>query len=410
MSYSVTWQSRRILCTFCGDDDGLYKCKECFGGRLHCKACIVQQHSSHPLHRIEKWNGLFFVRTSLRDLGLTVYLGHEGKPCPFLGQVLDRFTVVHTNGIHTCSWLPATMEDPQTAFTFDILNSYLLLSLQGKVSREDYYVSISRHTDNTGVDPPKDRYTEFLCTVQIWEHLMLLKRSGRGHELEGVEGTKPGQCAVECPVCPHPGRNVPLDWNMAPENIKWKYRLILTNKERNTRDTPALGDRWAHFVPETPYMEHVQKWGFEEQCDQCDSELRAIDLANSKCGGVFCVRHGLVRKNGLGNLQKGERYANMDFLAFYTLMFSVLTTIVFSYNMRLHIYAHGAKCQYKFLFNFQRWSVRTDGEDPERFWSHINPASLSTREMAPGARFDALDSHAAHWNWRKIVKLSMSVS
>jgi hypothetical protein len=50
---------------------------------------------------------------------------------------------------------------------------------------------------------------------------MLLKRSGRGHEPEGVEGTKPGQCAVECPVCPHPGRNVPLDWHKAPENIKY---------------------------------------------------------------------------------------------------------------------------------------------------------------------------------------------
>ncbi|KAF8460870.1 hypothetical protein DFH94DRAFT_641058, partial [Russula ochroleuca] len=121
-------------------------------------------------------------------------------------------------------------------------------------------------------------------------------------------------------------------------------------------------------------------------------------------GGVFCTRHGLVRKNGLGNLQKGERYANMVFLAFYSLMFSVLTTIVFSYDIacqwhqnlnarmlrlppemwiasdlfqallffipKLHIYAHGAKCQYKFSFNFQRWSVCTDGEDPKRFWSH----------------------------------------
>ncbi|KAF8460869.1 hypothetical protein DFH94DRAFT_603240, partial [Russula ochroleuca] len=80
-----------------------------------------------------------------------------------------------------------------------------------------------------------------------------------------IEGTKPGQCTVECPVCPHPRRNVPLDWNMAPENIKWKYWLILTvdanfqmkNKERNTWDTPALGDGWVHFVPETPYMEYV---------------------------------------------------------------------------------------------------------------------------------------------------------
>jgi hypothetical protein len=93
---------------------------------------------------------------------------------------------------------------------------------------------------------------------------------------------------MECPVCPHPGRNLSPKWNEAPEDIKyviltfqlqslifvrWKYRLILAvdanfrmkNKDRNTGDTPALGDGWAHFAPETPYMEHVQKWGTEEQ-------------------------------------------------------------------------------------------------------------------------------------------------
>jgi hypothetical protein len=55
-------------------------------------------------------------------------------------------------------------------------------------------------------------------------------------------------------------------------SVRWKYRLILAvdanfrmkNKERNTNDMPALGDGWAHFVPETLYMEHVRKWGFEE--------------------------------------------------------------------------------------------------------------------------------------------------
>jgi len=113
---------------------------------------------------------------SLCDRGLVVHLGHQGKPCPFLGRVLDNFTVVHTNGIHTvkvqfcacygkhsqskfqllwCSWLPASTEDLHTAFTFDVLNAYHLLSLQGKVSREDYYLFISRHTNNTGLDPPK---------------------------------------------------------------------------------------------------------------------------------------------------------------------------------------------------------------------------------------------------------------
>jgi len=116
------------------------------------------------------------VRISLRDLGLIIHLGHQGKPCSFLGQVQDNFTVVHTNGIHIVkvqfcgcygecsqpkfqllwgSWLPASTEDPHTAFTFEVLNAYHLLSLQGKISHEDYYLSVSRHTDNTGLDPPK---------------------------------------------------------------------------------------------------------------------------------------------------------------------------------------------------------------------------------------------------------------
>jgi hypothetical protein len=38
----------------------------------------------------------------------------------------------------------------------------------------------------------------------------------------------------------------------------------LKNKERNTKDTPALGDGWGHIVLNAPYMEHVRKWGHEE--------------------------------------------------------------------------------------------------------------------------------------------------
>jgi hypothetical protein len=39
----------------------------------------------------------------------------------------------------------------------------------------------------------------------------------------------------------------------------------MKNKARNIQNMPALGDGWAHFIPETPYMEHVRQWGFEEQ-------------------------------------------------------------------------------------------------------------------------------------------------
>jgi len=74
---------------------------------------------------------------------------------------------------------------------------------------------------------------------------------------------------------------------------------------------------------------------------------------------------------------------------------------------KFHIYGHGVKCQTKFSLNFLKYSARTNGEEPERWWSHINPVSMSTREMGPGARHDTIDDHAAAWNWRKITNFGI---
>jgi hypothetical protein len=46
----------------------------------------------------------------------------------------------------------------------------------------------------------------------------MLKRGGRGHEDSGVKGTQPGALAVVCPACPHPGINLPNDWESAPSS------------------------------------------------------------------------------------------------------------------------------------------------------------------------------------------------
>jgi hypothetical protein len=75
---------------------------------------------------------------------------------------------------------------------------------------------------------------------------------------------------------------------------------------------------------------------------------------------------------------------------------------------KFHIYAHGSACQTRFSLNYLKNSARMDGEDPERWWSHINPVSMQTKEMGPGARKDTLDDHAAAWNWRKITGLGRS--
>lgn len=76
---------------------------------------------------------------------------------------------------------------------------------------------------------------------------------------------------------------------------------------------------------------------------------------------------------------------------------------------KFHLYGHGSKCQTTYSLSYLPWSAETDGEDPERWWAHINPVSMSTKIMGPGSRTDTIDDHAAAWNWRKIVGLGMSL-
>jgi hypothetical protein len=130
-------------------------------------------------------------------------------------------------------------------------------------------------------------------------------------------------------------------------------------------------------------------------------------------------------------------YANMDFLVLFTLINVLVLKLTLSYDIvcqwsrnlkkriiqfpswmrippaifasivyvipKFHIHGHGSKCQFRFSFNFLRWSARTNGEDIERWWAHVNPISMSTKEMSSGARHNVIDDHAAFWNFRKIT-------
>ena len=69
---------------------------------------------------------------------------------------------------------------------------------------------------------------------------------------------------------------------------------------------------------------------------------------------------------------------------------------------KMHLHNHARDCQLNFNLNFIRYSGQTNNEDPERYWSWQNPASMSTREMTDGARYETIGDHAAAWNWRKI--------
>jgi hypothetical protein len=50
--------------------------------------------------------------------------------------------------------------------------------------------------------------------IREWRHLKMLKRSGYGHLKDEVE-TQNHSCALLCPACPHPGINLPPNWENA---------------------------------------------------------------------------------------------------------------------------------------------------------------------------------------------------
>jgi hypothetical protein len=114
---------------------------------------------------------------TLCALGFKVTLGHEYGTCPFPSAPIKDFTVVDTTGIHTfpvpfcecigaphhriqllrAQWMPASVERPQSAFTFDVLDTFHLITLQGKLSAFDFYYALEHKTNNTGIDKPKVR-------------------------------------------------------------------------------------------------------------------------------------------------------------------------------------------------------------------------------------------------------------
>ena len=51
-------------------------------------------------------------------------------------------------------WYPASFNHPQTAFSFDLLETYHKVTLQGKLNLYDFYLAIMHKLDNQGRSKP----------------------------------------------------------------------------------------------------------------------------------------------------------------------------------------------------------------------------------------------------------------
>ncbi|KAJ6480691.1 hypothetical protein C8R47DRAFT_1218538 [Mycena vitilis] len=444
-----------VLCIAC-DEPGLYRCRDCFTDALYCKVCLVRAHSGAPLHRIERWCDGMFERTSLKTLGLRIQLGHakaghERRPCRNPKPAVDDdFVIVDTHGIHEvhvdfcdceiaeerdvqllrARLYPATSKHPRTAATFGVLRHFHLMTLTSKCSGSEFYKCLARETNNSGTERVRDRYNEFLLMTREWRYLQMLKRALRAHDPTGVDGTKDGECALLCPACPQPGKNLPPDWKNAPKEKKFLYALYLAldanfrmrrKKVSSEENDPSLGDGWSFFVNVSMYYAYLaEHWKTKQPRSTCVAH-DAVDKPDRESRGTA-----------------GERYINMDYLFFTGLAGSEVVELYVSYDIacqwhkniwarmttlpeevrfvkgkkycvflipKFHLPAHIEACNILFSFNLTRWVGMTDGEAPERGWAMLNPLATATAEMGPGMRRDTINDAVNDMNHEKIISL-----
>ena len=172
-------------------------CLDCHGRHSECRECVLSSHSQLPFHRLERWNGKCFLKSSLFEQEVVLHIGHGGQRCPSrpgghrdLWEDVemdegergpgvagyhdifddpndeDKIVIVDSAGVfvHQVAWctcsedhamqlfrealFPNTFKRPKTAFTFNVLDHFHIDAMECKTTAMSFYQKLQRLTDN----------------------------------------------------------------------------------------------------------------------------------------------------------------------------------------------------------------------------------------------------------------------
>jgi hypothetical protein len=188
-------------------------------------------HTRLPTHRVTRWNGTFWERTTLSDIGLILELGHRGNRCELQKThstlwVGDRSGFQRLNirycGHNNCpsksaqllsvGLFPCSDISPQSAFTVSLLEHFDLCSTIGAMTAQKYYNVLVKETNAVFPHEVPDRYRELLTAHRRYCHLKNVKRSGSVYPAHPLEKNRLDH-VVQCMCCPAPG------FNYNPEDV-----------------------------------------------------------------------------------------------------------------------------------------------------------------------------------------------
>ncbi|KAI6126956.1 hypothetical protein F5141DRAFT_1060598 [Pisolithus sp. B1] len=373
-----------------------------------------------PNHRKSSWFQMTIVHTE----GI---FSHEVSVCKCPGSDPNDW---HLDLLHQ-RLFPASISKPKTAFTFDVLDHFLIDALECKTSAMSFYQKLKRFTNNAF--PERDRYRELMRVSQLWRDLKHRKWFGSGHDAGQDPGD--GGLALFCPACPQPGLNLPADWKVQYDRDTIMRQYVMDGnftaqhmKMNKPELDVALSDGKGYMVSEVPYHSHLQ-WSLDSKEGSTCSNHRAINAANinksnlwsTGIGATACAWHGCFVPHSVVDFQKGERYMNTDY--------SICNALGYgseSITKALVIYDVG--CQWSVNFrsrvknspsllpppaleivpavgnlNFVKGTGHLDGEILETLWAPFNKVSPIARSMTQAHRQEVYDDHMRDSNWKKLV-------
>ncbi|KAL1671328.1 hypothetical protein EV122DRAFT_226759 [Schizophyllum commune] len=446
----------------------LFCCWEC-GDFNECLNCALARHRSMPLHDIQEWTGSYWQRITLKSMGLIYQLGHGGLPCahpdPVVRQMVVVDDLIHTVAYRYCScrglrsnnavrqllrnrWYPATVAEPETCVTFRALDAFRLAAVHANVNVNNWLKAIEERTDALKLGKVPDRRAAFHRIYRQYTFLLRSKRFGRGNDPSGLRGTTQGALAWRCWACPREGVNLPDGWKDVEDSQAYLYRPTLACDanfrlknlvRRNERHDPELGDGLGYFVKKDDYKEHLARYistciafkALVEKDTKATSGLRVSGVV-----GTICARHELVQPHGIADLQKGERYCNVDYVLLSVVAMIGCFALTVSYDIGCqyminffdrmrkmpralqredldvvfglpvwHGGIHEESCRTVNSLKYHDGVGRTDGEAIERIWSLLNPSAWATKYMGEGARHDWLEDKIDNVNFGKLIGL-----
>ena len=160
-------------------------CMDCHGTPQICQQCLLSSHVLLPNHRIQKWTGTHFQKTTLFHAGYTLHFGHEGLACPSAANNNEErratLTVVDITGIHhhfpqycdcpghpekweqlfNMAYYPASHDRPSTVFTFSILDYFYLDNMESQTAARRFMSRLMRSTNTERLTKVRPFYSTF---------------------------------------------------------------------------------------------------------------------------------------------------------------------------------------------------------------------------------------------------------